>query len=180
MMTTQSSIETLSSNLEKHSQYFTFFLADEEYGIDILSVLEIRGLEHMTLIPSAPGFIKGVINLRGAIIPVMDLRERFNMTTIDYTRSTVLIVLQIKNHEQKKNIGIIVDAVSDVYSVNLNEIKPKPEICNTEGHDYISGLVTISQPNMDDKLVILLDVNKLLEIEDSLNKEDKHPGHETN
>jgi purine-binding chemotaxis protein CheW len=145
-----------------HDQYFTFMLAEEEYGIDILNVVEIRGLEKLTAIPSAPVFVKGVLNLRGSIIPVMDLRERFNMATISYGRSTVVVVLQVDQNDDKKEIGIIVDAVSDVYRVSKENIKPKPEVCNQSGHDYIAGIASIPQENKQDKLVILLDVNKLL------------------
>lgn len=153
-----------------HDQYFTFILAEEEYGIDILNVVEIRGLEKLTAIPSAPSFIKGVLNLRGAIIPVMDLRERFNMPVIEYNRSTVVVVLQVTQNDDNKEIGIIVDAVSDVYRVSKENIKPKPDVCNQAGHDYIAGIASIPQDNNKaDKLVIILDANKLMTFE-MLNK----------
>lgn len=148
----------------KHTkQYFTFLLDNEEYGFDILSVLEIRGLDRMTSLPSAPNYIKGVINLRGTIIPAMDLRERFNIEPIPYNRSTVMIVIQIITNDLKKIVGVIVDSVSDVYSINEQDIQPKPEIYHSAGHEYIAGLVTIHPKENEDKLIILLDVNKLFD-----------------
>lgn len=164
-----------------HDQYFTFMLAEEEYGIDILNVVEIRGLEKLTAIPSAPVFVKGVLNLRGSIIPVMDLRERFNMPTIPYGRATVVVVLQVTDKDdEKKEIGIIVDAVSDVYRVNQNHIKPKPDVCNQAGHDYIAGIASIPQDNKPDKLVIVLDVNKLMDYETIDKFEEIQVNHEKN
>lgn len=157
-------IQQLTSELEHTKQYFTFMLADEEYGLDILSVLEIRGLDRMTTLPSAPNYIKGVINLRGNIIPAMDLRERFNIASIPYNRSTVMIVVQIKTHETKKVVGVIVDSVSDVYSIKQQDIQPKPEIYHEAGQEYIAGLVTIHPKADEEKLVILLDVNKLFDV----------------
>lgn len=153
-----------SVELEHTKQYFTFMLADEEYGFDILSVLEIRGLDHMTALPSAPNYIKGVINLRGTIIPTMDLRERFNIKSIPYNRSTVLIVVQITTEQKKKVVGVIVDSVSDVYSISQQDIQPKPEIYHNAGHEYIAGLVSVQPKNEKQKLVILLDVNKLFDV----------------
>lgn len=167
-MTTQTEIENngttrSSQNHQALEQFFTFMLADEEYGIDILSVLEIRRLEHTTALPSAPAFIKGVINLRGTIISVMDLRMRFGIDSIPYGASTVVVVLQVDMNAQKREIGIIVDAVSDVYKIAKEDIKEKPDFCQTKGQEYISGLVNVSQGNKD-KLIILLDVNKLLSL----------------
>lgn len=161
---TQESSTKLQATHE--NQYLTFILANEEYGVDILSVVEIRGLEKTTAIPAARSFIKGVINLRGTIIPVMDLRERFNMPSATYGRSTVLVVLQVNHHELKKEIGVIVDAVSDVYKISSQDIKAKPDFCNSPGQEYIQGLITVSQENKSDKLVILLDANKLLELDE--------------
>lgn len=154
--------QTLTSSMgEGISQYLTFILATEEYGIDILSVVEIRGWETPTTIPSAPKCIKGVINLRGNIIPVVDLRSRFNMPEIPYGPSTVLIVIQMEYEKHKKMIGIVVDAVSDVYSVNIEQKQSKPEACDSPGHEYISSLVTIKQENAKDKLVIILEPKHL-------------------
>ncbi len=166
-MTTQLSkkepIQQDTADTTPTKQYFTFLLDNEEYGFDILSVLEIRGLERMTSLPSAPNYIKGVINLRGTIIPAMDLRERFNIEPIAYNRSTVMIVVQIMTNESKKIVGVIVDSVSDVYSINQQDIQPKPEIYHSAGHEYIAGLVTIHPKEDEDKLIILLDVNKLFD-----------------
>lgn len=178
---TNQQIENAPSNIVNNKQFFTFMLANEEYGFDILSVLEIRGLEHMTSLPSAPKYIKGVVNLRGNIIPAMDLRERFNIESIPYNRSTVMIVVQIVNNENKKVVGIIVDSVSDVYSINQQDIQPKPEFYHSAGNEYISGLVTIHLKDTEDKLVILLDVNQLFDVNklEELTAKNKH-NHEKN
>lgn len=166
----------ITGDLVDTKQYFTFMLADEEYGFDILSVLEIRSLERMTSLPSAPHYIKGVVNLRGNIIPAMDLRERFNIKPIPYNRSTIMIVVQIIKNEVKKIVGIIVDSVSDVYSIRQQDIQPKPEIYNSMGHEYISGLTTIHIKDGEDKLLILLDVNKIFDLDEleNISSENKY------
>lgn len=149
-------------------QYFSFMLAGEEYGVNILSVVEIRGWEQPTPLPSTPPFVKGVINLRGVIIPVIDLRERFSMCAIEHGKSTVIIVLQAVYSEEvqrKKMVGIVADAVSDVYNVKENQINPKPEIATGNVYEYINGLATIRDDDGKDKLIIMLDANKILELE---------------
>jgi purine-binding chemotaxis protein CheW len=145
-------------------QYFTFMLAGEEYGVNILSVVEIRGLEKTTPLPNAPAFVKGVINLRGVIVPVIDLRERFGLATAEHNATTVVIMLQVIVNDSKRIVGVVVDGVSDVYSINQTDIKPKPEMCTTIGQEYIVGLANIKEENAQDKLVILLDANKLLDM----------------
>lgn len=162
-MAIQANINTEREKTSTNSaQYFTFILAEEEYGLDIRKVVEIRSLEHLTALPSAPSYVKGVVNLRGAIIPVISLRELFHMPDQAETRTTVIIVLQITVNEHKQVIGVIVDAASDVYSINPEDIKPKPEICDSTGKDFIVGLTAIHQENKQDKLIILLDETKLL------------------
>ncbi|MBS0290205.1 MAG: chemotaxis protein CheW [Proteobacteria bacterium] len=156
---------TQQSNSQSQ-QYFTFMLAGEEYGIDILKILEIRTLEHLTVLPSAPSFVKGVINLRGSIIPILDLRELFKIEPIPYDRSTVVIILQINNDGQNQVVGIIVDAFSDVNSIDPKDIKPKPEIAEMVGQDFIIGLANVMIDQNKSKLIILLDANSLLQSND--------------
>ena len=139
------------------NQYLTFFMADEEYGVDILCVQEIRGWEAATPIPNAPSNIKGVINLRGTIVPLVDLRQCFNLETIEYTAVTVVIVLKVETAKGSRIMGIVVDAVSDVYNLAVNDMKPAPDLGDSVDTSYIRGLV-----NVNDRMVILLEIDRLL------------------
>jgi len=138
-------------------QFLTFMLNGEEYGVDILRVQEIKGWESATEIPNTPPYIRGVINLRGTIVPVIDLRRRFELEAIEYTSTTVIIVLRIRAGEAEKTMGFIVDAVSDVYNVTQDQMKPAPEFGGQVRTDYVKGLATV-----DDKMVILLDIDQLV------------------
>lgn len=138
-------------------QFLTFMLNGEEYGVDILRVQEIKGWESATEIPNTPPYIRGVINLRGTIVPVIDLRRRFELEAIEYTNTTVIIVLRIKTADGEKTMGFIVDAVSDVYNVTPDQMKPTPEFGGQVRTDYVKGLATV-----DDKMVILLDIDQLV------------------
>ncbi len=138
-------------------QYLTFIIAQEEYGVDILCVQEIRGWDNATPIPNAPKHVKGVINLRGTIIPVIDLRTCFGLGEVEYTAVTVVIVLKVKNAEKDRTIGIIVDAVSDVFSLDSADLKPAPDMGDADEVSCIKGLA-----NINDKMVILLEINTLL------------------
>lgn len=140
------------------NQHLTFFLAGEEYGVDILSVQEIRGWEKTTVIPNSPEYVKGVINLRGTIVPIVDLRLRFSLPVLEYGPLTVVIVLMVRDKAgRNKVVGIVVDAVSDVYDIDRSKIKNPPDLDHAVGNTYISGLY-----NVDNKMVILLDINTLL------------------
>lgn len=141
-------------------QYLTFIMADEEYGVDILAVQEIRGWDNATPIPNAPDHIMGVINLRGTIVPIIDLRRRFKLPPLDYGPTTVVVVLKIETSRGMRNMGVIVDAVSDVYDVPINGIR-KTGMGDNVNARFIKGLVTIN-----DSMVILLELEKLLTIED--------------
>lgn len=140
-------------------QFLTFKVDDEEYGIDILSVQEIRGWEPTTLVPNAPRFLKGVINLRGTIVPVIDLRLRFQLESIDYSDVTVVIIVKEKIGDGEKVMGMVVDAVSDVYNLSMDASTQVPDIGDMENKQYIKGLI-----NEDDKMIILLDLKKILDI----------------
>ena len=138
-------------------QYLTFIMASEEYGVDILSVQEIRGWEPTTIIPNSPSHVKGVINLRGTIVPIIDLRQKFGIKTLEYGATTVVIVVKVAISNDHKIIGIVVDAVSDVFSVNHNDVRSAPDFGDDTDLGFIKGLT-----NTEEKMVILLDINKLL------------------
>jgi purine-binding chemotaxis protein CheW len=135
------------------NEYLTFTLGSEEYAIDILKVQEIRGYEQPTLIANAPAFIKGVINLRGIIVPIVDLRIKFKLGTFDYTPFTVVIILNIA----RRVIGVVVDSVSDVISLNANQIRQAPDFSGSFDTKYILGLATI-----DTRMMIVTDIERLM------------------
>ena len=138
-------------------QLLTFILAGEEYGVDILRVQEIKGWDNVTPIPNTPEHIKGVINLRGTIVPIIDLRNRFNLDNIPYGPTTVVIVLKVINQDKERTMGIVVDAVSDVYNVNDEAMKPPPDFGSVISIDYVKGLATLGE-----NMVIVLDIDHLL------------------
>ncbi len=142
---------------EQTDQYLTFIMADEEYGVDILRVQEIRGWESVTPIPNSPSHIKGVINLRGTIVPIVDLRKRFGLAEVNYGPLTVVIVLKVDTNKGDRIMGIVVDAVSDVYSLSHEDMKSAPDLGDQINTSYIKGLV-----NVNSKMVILLDIKELL------------------
>ena len=134
-------------------EFLAFTLGSEEYGIDILKVQEIRGYEAVTRIANAPEFIKGVINLRGIIIPVVDMRIKFNLGTPVYDQFTVVIILNISG----RIMGMVVDSVSDVTTLSADQVKPAPEMGTAFNSDYMIGLGTV-----DERMLILVDIDKLM------------------
>ena len=139
-------------------QYMTFLLAGETYGIDILRVQEIRGWDTATRVPNTPEYMKGVINLRGLIIPVFDLRERFNLDNSNESQNSIVIVLHVDNNTAgRREMGIIADAVSEVVESDEAEIRITPEFGGQVETRFIKGIVSDG-----DKMVMLLDVDKLL------------------
>lgn len=139
------------------SQYVTFLLGNETYGISILKLNEIIAYQESTTIPNVPGFIKGVLNLRGIVVPVIDLRERFSMETKAYDQFTVIMILDVSG----RIMGLIVDAVSDVITLNKEDIKPRPNFSTEISMHFIHGMGV-----KDNKFIILLDVDKLLSDEE--------------
>jgi purine-binding chemotaxis protein CheW len=138
----------------RKSEFLTFRLGPESYGIDILKVQEIRGYETPTSIANAPPFIKGVINLRGVIVPILDLRVKFRLPDTPYDEFTVVIILKVAS----RVVGVVVDSVSDVLSLAVEAIRATPEFASaTFDTKYITGLATV-----DDGLLILLDIERLL------------------
>jgi purine-binding chemotaxis protein CheW len=140
-------------------QYLTFMMDDEEYGIEILSVQEIRGWEPMTVIPNSPDYVKGVINLRGTVVPVIDLRLRFQLPEVDYSDVTVVVIVKVAIGDKEKIMGIVVDAVSDVYNLNKEIATKAPDVGESVNKPFIDGLI-----NVEDKMVVLLDLEKILDI----------------
>lgn len=142
---------------DQNAQYLTFELAGEDYGVDILRVQEIRGWDVVTRIPNTPSYVKGVLNLRGAIVPIFDLRERFNLPLQEYTKDTVVIVLRINNDVGMRIMGVVVDAVSDVLNANSNGLVNAPDFGGRVATEFIANLISAGK-----KMVMLLDVDKLL------------------
>ena len=138
-------------------ELLTFTLGSEEYGIDILKVQEIRGYEAVTTIANAPEFIKGVINLRGIIVPVVDMRIKFKLGSVTYNETTVVIILNVAN----RVVGMVVDGVSDVTTLKADEIKPPPEFGSGLDTDICKGLGTV-----DERMIILVDIEKLMSSRD--------------
>ena len=146
---------------DKEGKYLTFTMADEEYGIGILKIKEIIGMMPITSVPQTPDFVKGVINLRGKVIPVMDLRLRFEMEAIDYTDRTCIIVVEIAGQDGTIQIGIVVDSVSEVLNIEGEDIEDTPTFGTKLNTDYIHGMAKIS-----DVVKILLDIDRVLSDEE--------------
>ncbi len=142
-------------------QFLTFELAGEAYGIEILKVQEIRGWEPVREIPNTPDYIKGALNLRGEIVPIVDLRERFGMEKTEYSPITVVIVLCVESSQGSNVMGIVADAVSDVLDITLADIKDSPKLGSKIDTRYMRGM-HVGGKNM----VMLLDTDKLLDSEE--------------
>jgi len=139
------------------TEVLSFRLGGEEYALSILKVQEIRGYDNVTRIASAPEFLKGVVNLRGIIVPIVDMRIKFNVGNPTYDAFTVVIVLNINGH----TIGVVVDSVSDVVTLTPDQIKPAPDLGASVAAEYLQGLGTVGE-----RMLILLDIDKLLSAED--------------
>ena len=143
----------MGDTTHENREFLTFLLAGEEYGIDILKVQEIREYEPPTPIANAPAFIKGVINLRGNIVPIVDLRIKFNFAEVEYSDLTVVIILNIAG----RTVGVVVDGVSDVLALKPGEVKPAPEFGSAFNAEYLTGLGTVG-----DRMLILVDIQRLM------------------
>lgn len=142
---------------DREGKYLTFSLADEEYGIGILKIKEIIGMMPVTTVPQTPDFVKGVINLRGKVIPVMDLRLRFGIESIEYTERTCIIVVEIEGTNGSIQIGIVVDSVSEVLNINGEDIEDTPTFGSKLNTEYILGMA-----KMEGGVKILLDIDRVL------------------
>ena len=143
-----------SSSAANAGEYLSFTLGDEQYGVDILKVQEIRGYDQVTRVPDAPDYIKGVINLRGTIVPVIDLRLKLRLDNARYDAFTVMIVLNV----EQRVVGIVVDSVSDVIELSAEQIRPTPEFGAAVDTRFINGIGT-----QDERMLILLDIETLLD-----------------
>lgn len=138
-------------------EYLTFTLGAEEYGVDILKVQEIRGYDQVTRLPEAPEFIKGVINLRGLIVPVVDLRLKFRLSRATYDETTVMIVLAVAG----RTIGVVVDGVSDVLRLDPSQVRGVPDLGSAIDRKFLTGLGVV-----DERMLILLDIERLMTSEE--------------
>lgn len=139
-------------------QYLTFMLANEEYGVNILRVREIKGWNDATPMPKMPNYILGVINLRGTVVPIIDLRKLLELDSIAFDKTTVVIMVLVSDEEQgERTVGIVVDAVSEVHNIASADLKPAPDIGGAVSTESIKGLAT-----RDDRMLIMLDVDNLL------------------
>lgn len=138
-------------------EFLTFRLGNEEYGIEILKVQEIRGYDAITQIANAPEFIKGVVNLRGIIVPIIDMRIKFRLGNVDYNQFTVVIILNVAG----RVMGIVVDGVSDVITLSAEQMRPAPGLGSVIDTEYIMGLGTV-----DERMLILIDIEKLMSSSD--------------
>ncbi|WP_407351640.1 chemotaxis protein CheW [Luteimonas sp. R10] len=143
-------------------EFLSFTLGDEHYGVDILKVQEIRGYDSVTRVPDAPAYIKGVINLRGTIVPVIDLRLKLHLAEARYDSFTVMIVLNVED----RVVGIVVDGVSDVIPLAHDQVRPTPEFGAAVDTRFISGIGTV-----DERMLILLDIETLLDSADLIAEE---------
>lgn len=142
-----------TSNHEEYQEYLTFVLGSENYALDIMTVKEIRGYENVTKIANSPPYIKGVLNLRGDIVPIIDLRIKFDVGAVTYDEFTIVIMLNVGD----RIVGIVVDEVSDVIKVGDEEVKPPPEFGIAFDSTYLHGLTTINE-----QMIILVNIQKLI------------------
>ena len=154
--------QAVKAMAHREGKYLTFSLAEEEYGIGILKIKEIIGMMPVTTVPRTPEYVKGVINLRGKVIPIIDLRLRFGMESIDYSERTCIIVVEIDGQTGTVQVGVVVDAVSEVLNVDTKDIEDTPQFGRSLDTEYILGMA-----KMEGGVKILLDVDQVLTGEES-------------
>lgn len=147
--------------MSEPGKHLTFFLADEVFGLEILKVQEIIGIIDIVSVPKAPGYVRGVINLRGKVIPVFDLRLKFGMEILEESSRSSIIIVQVPGQDRIITIGVIVDEVSEVQDIELSQIEPSPYLGDYSGQYFIKGMAKIDQ-----KIVILLDIEKVFSSEE--------------
>lgn len=156
-MASHPAAKSAGSEAPRAEQILTFELGSETYGVEILRVREIRGWSSVTKIPHAPPHVLGVLNLRGSIVPVVDLRRRFALERAEYTAVTVIIVLSVHSAASRREVGVVVDGVSDVLDVKAADVKKTPDLGANCATDYIRGLVPVAG-----RMVVLLDIDRLV------------------
>jgi len=157
-------INSAATNDNEHinsRQYLSFILAGEEYASDILKVQEIRDWTSSTFVPNSPQYIEGILNLRGNIIPIINLRTRFNLPTDEKLLNRIVIVLSIESNGRHRSMGLLVDAVAETYDVDMDKVRSAPTGSSVIDDEFITGLTTL-----DNKMIILLDVDELLSSEE--------------
>jgi len=159
--------DALRDSGEKENKFLTFCLGQEEYGVEILRVREIIGIIGITPLPQMPEYVKGVINLRGKIIPVIELRTKFALPSVEYTEATCVIVVEVSedNDSDHFQMGVIVDSVSEVLDIDRDDIEPAPRFGSALKTEYILGMGKVSQADRE-KVIILLDIDKVMTQED--------------
>lgn len=158
---TQMIDQAVKAIADREGKYLTFTLAGEEYGIGILKIKEIIGMMPITTVPQTPAFVKGVINLRGKVIPVMDLRVRFGIKAIEYTERTCIIVVEIAGQSATIQIGIVVDSVSEVLNIKASDIEDTPAFGTQLDTAFILGMAKI-----EGSVKILLDIDRVLKVQE--------------
>ena len=159
--------DALRDSGEKENKFLTFCLGQEEYGVEILRVREIIGIIGITPLPQMPEYVKGVINLRGKIIPVIELRTKFALPSVEYTEATCVIVVEVSedNDSDHFQMGVIVDSVSEVLDIDRDDIEPAPRFGSALKTEYILGMGKVSDEDQE-KVIILLDIDKVMTQED--------------
>jgi len=147
----------VSRQLDHTDQYLTFIMGNEEYGVEILRVQEVKGWENVRKIPNLPSYIKGVINLRGAVVPIVCLRERLGMPIKTAANMTVVIVLRVITEKGHSIMGVVADGVSEVYNIEASQMQPPPNFGKGFDASFIKSVATVN-----DKMIVLLDVDRLL------------------
>ena len=156
-MTTPAAEQPPTATASASQQILTFTLGEETYGVDILRVQEIRGWAPVTRIPQAPLHVLGVLNLRGSIVPIVDMRMRFRLARAEYTPLTVIIVLSVQSANGRRDFGVVVDGVSDVIDVARSDVKPAPDLGSQASIEFIQGLASVAG-----RMVMLLDIDRLI------------------
>jgi purine-binding chemotaxis protein CheW len=149
-----------ADDTEGKEQYLSFIIANEEYAVEILRVQEIKGWDSVTEIPNTPPYVLGVMNMRGTIVPIIDLRLRFGLKTVEYKSTTVVIVLKVHAGGRERVMGFVVDAVSDVYDIGRAQHKPPPDFGTAVETRFLRGLATV-----EDKMIILIDIDYLVDVD---------------
>ena len=151
-------VDTPVARIAQEGKFLSFVLGDEEYGLEILKVQEINGMMGITRVPRTPDYVRGVINLRGRVIPIVSLRQKFKMPAVEDTEKTCIIVVQVNYQKTELTMGIIVDEVSEVLSIKADQIEPAPSFGGgMEDTDFITGM-----GKLDGKVVVLLDIDRVL------------------